>query len=278
MNTHATGSERIEQLLEQLEATAGPATWGRVQELVERLLDLYGAALKRIVEEGGSDSAWLRAVAEDQAVSGLLILHGLHPLSAEERARRALQRVRPYLGSHSGDVELLSIDEAGRARLRLVGTCRGCPSSRATVEGMIRRALEDAAPELSEIDVEGVAEPPPSGSVASAGVANARWRDLDGLPPLPEGKRCAIELEGVQVLLIGGARNQLAYRNQCPACGARLDGAVLEEPVLACAGCGRRFDVAKAGRAVDTKGPHLQPFPLLQQNGALRISLPVAKS
>jgi Fe-S cluster biogenesis protein NfuA/nitrite reductase/ring-hydroxylating ferredoxin subunit len=273
-HTNASGSARIEQLLEQLETTTSPATWSRVQELIERLVDLYGHALERIVQGGGIDPERLRALTEDEAVSGLLILHGLHPLPAEERARRALERVRPYLGSHAGDVELLSIDQTGRARLRLVGTCRGCPSSRATVEGMIRRALEEAAPEISEIDVEGVAEPAP----AMAGAARARWTDLDGLSPLPQGKRCAIELEGVPILLIGGARNQLAYRNQCPACGARLDGAILEEPVLACAGCGRRFDVAKAGRAVDATGPHLQPFPLLHQNGALRISLPVAKS
>jgi nitrite reductase/ring-hydroxylating ferredoxin subunit len=108
--------------------------------------------------------------------------------------------------------------------------------------------------------------------------SRARWTDLEGVPPLPEGKRCAIELQGVPILLIGGARNQLAYRNQCPACGARLDGAMLEEPVLVCAGCGRQFDVAKAGRALDAKGPHLEPFPLLHENGSLRISLPVASS
>ncbi|HEY0839333.1 MAG TPA: NifU family protein, partial [Vulgatibacter sp.] len=47
--------------------------------------------------------------------------------------------------------------EAGRVLLRLTGSCDGCPSSRATVESSVRRAIEEAAPEILGIDVEGEA-------------------------------------------------------------------------------------------------------------------------
>jgi Fe-S cluster biogenesis protein NfuA len=72
--------------------------------------------------------------------------------------RQALDDVRPYLGSHGGDVELLGIDD-GVARLRLGGTCNGCPSSTVTLRSAIEEAVMRAAPELERIHAEGVAEP-----------------------------------------------------------------------------------------------------------------------
>ncbi|MBX5482272.1 MAG: NifU family protein [Myxococcaceae bacterium] len=265
--------ERIQQLLDDLQASAGPAVWRKVEALVQDLTALYGDGLRTLIDRAEISSERLCAAAEDRALHALLVLHGLHPLPIEERIRRALEQVRPYLGSHAGDVELLSVDEAGRATLRLLGTCRGCPSSRQTVEGMLRRAVEDAAPELTAIDVEGVAGAEQS---APSARATARWTQLPGIPALSSGERCALEVEGVPVLLLGGANNVLAYRNVCPGCGTRLDGATLAAAELVCAGCGRRFDVVHAGRAVDAPGPHLQPFPVLRDPDGVRISLPGA--
>jgi hypothetical protein len=105
-------------------------------ELVQALVDLYGEGLARIVAH---DPACIAGVADDELVSHLLLLHGLHPLPLAERVRGALDDVRPYLAQHGGDVELLGVEE-GVARLRLQGSCNGCPSSTAT----LRHAIEDA--------------------------------------------------------------------------------------------------------------------------------------
>ena len=43
----------------------------------------------------------------DPLVESLLLLHDLHPLDVDTRIQRALDRVRPYLGSHAGGVEYL---------------------------------------------------------------------------------------------------------------------------------------------------------------------------
>jgi Fe-S cluster biogenesis protein NfuA len=66
--------------------------------------------------------------------------------------------VRPYLEQHGGDVELLGIDD-GVARLRLQGTCNGCPSSTATLKHAIEDAIQRAAPDIEEIEAEGAVEP-----------------------------------------------------------------------------------------------------------------------
>ncbi|HEV3398985.1 MAG TPA: NifU family protein, partial [Actinomycetes bacterium] len=81
-------------------------------------------------------------------------LHDLHPKDTETRVVEALDQVRPYLGSHAGGVELLGIDPGGVVHLRLEGSCDGCPSSVQTVKLAIERAIEEAAPEVTAVEVE----------------------------------------------------------------------------------------------------------------------------
>jgi Fe-S cluster biogenesis protein NfuA len=82
-------------------------------------------------------------------------------VDTETRVRRALDDVRPSLGSHGGDVELLGVED-GVAHLRLGGTCNGCPSSTLTLRNAIEEAVMKAAPEIARIEAEGVAEPAPA--------------------------------------------------------------------------------------------------------------------
>jgi Fe-S cluster biogenesis protein NfuA len=126
-------------------------------ELVQALVELYGEGLARIVAH---DPERMAALAGDELVSHLLLLHGLHPIPLEERVRGALAEVRPYLEQHGGDVELLAV-EHGVARVRLRGTCNGCPSSTATLRHAIEDAIQRAAPDIEEIDAEGAVEAPP---------------------------------------------------------------------------------------------------------------------
>ena len=131
-------------------------------------MELYGSALARILEivddTGPADEIYDRLAADD-LVASLLVLHGLHPLNVETRIARALDRVRPYLGSHGGDVKLLGVNE-GVVHLRLEGSCHGCPSSTVTMKLAIEKAIEEAAPEVARIEVEGAN---PAASAASYG-------------------------------------------------------------------------------------------------------------
>jgi Fe-S cluster biogenesis protein NfuA len=85
-------------------------------------------------------------------------LHGLHPVPVRERVIGALDEVRPYLASHGGGVELLGVAD-GVVRLRLEGSCHGCPSSAATLRGAVEEAIARAAPDVERVETEGVAEP-----------------------------------------------------------------------------------------------------------------------
>lgn len=147
-------AEQVERLLDQL-AEAGPLAAERAESLVRALMGLYGAGLGRILDQVGAQAPQaVRALADDPLVAGLLSLHDLHPIDTRDRVEQALDDVRPYLGSHGGDVSVLAVED-GVVRLRLEGTCDGCPSSQATLEGAVESAILTAAPEVVHIDVEG---------------------------------------------------------------------------------------------------------------------------
>jgi Fe-S cluster biogenesis protein NfuA len=92
-------------------------------------------------------------------VGGLLLLHGLHPLDLEARVLQALDQVRPFLRSHGGNVELLSLTD-GVIRLRLQGNCQGCPSSAVTMKQTIEEAILARAPDAIALEVEGAVDDP----------------------------------------------------------------------------------------------------------------------
>jgi Fe-S cluster biogenesis protein NfuA len=147
-------AERVEGLLEQAERLDEPARTTAL-ELVQGLLDLYGDGLARIVGHVAEhdDGTLAGALAGDELVAHLLLLHGLHPVALERRVHAGLAEVRPYLESHGGNVDLLGIEE-GVVRLQLQGSCSGCPSSAVTLKHAVEDAIYKAAPDVSEIVAE----------------------------------------------------------------------------------------------------------------------------
>jgi hypothetical protein len=135
-------ADRIERLLEQLRTMTGPQAWRQVEELLQRVTSLYGAglaSLMALLSKASDASAHERAVVEDELLSSLLLLHGLHPTPPLERIRDMLARMEPALPRHR--VELLGADEAGCVRLRLN---RGDAPPAALL-----KALEEAAPDAT---------------------------------------------------------------------------------------------------------------------------------
>jgi Fe-S cluster biogenesis protein NfuA len=168
---------RIDTLLDELYGIGDAAVSARADELVRAVVGLYGAGLTRIVELLDDDA--VRRLADDPLLANLLMLHDLHPDDVASRIQNALDAVRPYLGSHAGGIEFLGVDEEGVARLRLQGSCDGCPSSSLTVQSAIERAVLDAAPDVARVDVEGMVAPQAKAPLLQIGM---RRPDADGCP------------------------------------------------------------------------------------------------
>ncbi len=289
--------DRIEALIEA-SAAGGPASRTRAEDLVACVSGLYGAGLGRVLEilddAGRLDASVLDALVDDELVSGLLLVHDLHPYDAETRIRRALDTVRPYLGSHGGDVELVGIDDAGVVRLRLLGSCDGCPSSSVTLQLAVEGAVEAAAPEMTriEVDASGPSDARPVGGVISLDSLRARidrpadatWAALPELAGLASGALAGFDIAGLVVCACRIGNDVFCFRDRCAHCGQSLAGGVVErrlgDPVgtgvLRCGSCHAHFDVRRAGAGLDDPSEHLEPLPVLVRDGILSVAVPSA--
>ncbi|QGK69720.1 hypothetical protein GIY23_09500 [Allosaccharopolyspora coralli] len=283
---------RIDELLGQFERSGDPAATERAEELVRTLVEFYGAGLGRMVcilqEEENVGGELYRELAADPLVGALLTLHDLHPESVGERVAAALDTVRPYLGSHSGDVELFGVGDDGVAHLRLTGSCDGCPSSLVTVKLAIENAIREAAPEVTEIEVEGVTGPgtSPAGpggrpllplvpEQSSGPAAEPEWRDLDCVDRLAPGVLLATEVAGRPVTLCTVDDQHYAYADRCPRCTGPISAGTLDGASLRCGTCGEHYDVRLAGRGLDNVSLHLEPLPLLVDDSTVRVAVPM---
>ena len=315
-NLLGSAGERISSLLDAL-GSGGPVARDRAEELVRQVTELYGAGLERILQvldrQGVLGPGTVSALTSDPLVSGLLLIHGLHPVDLPGRVAAALDSVRPYLGSHGGDVELLGISEEGVVRLRLLGSCQGCPSSSVTLKLAVEDAIETAAPEVTAIEVEEAAPAavpalipvgalrsrldgqvgPPDGGAPHSGApdwtapgsatpASGTWQAVPALAELESGGVAGFLVAGVEVLTCRIGPDVYAFVDRCPRCTHSMPGASLQRALAApvgggllrCPHCRSHFDVRKAGACLEDKALHLDPLPLLLRDGVPSVAVP----
>src|ERR1044072_5381137 len=187
--------ERVQDLLGSLDEIADPVAQARVQELVGAVLELYGAGLERIlgvIADAGEGAIHIRnALLDDGIVASLLLIHGLYPVPLEERVTEAIESVRPFLASHGGGVEILSIED-GVARLRLQGSCNGCPASASTLEHALKEAIDEAAPDLLALEVEGAVGLESKDKSSDLGVALPLVQAGPATPPMADAPNHAV--------------------------------------------------------------------------------------
>jgi Fe-S cluster biogenesis protein NfuA len=146
-------TERVEKLASRLERAGDPEIRATALDLVQSVVELHGAALQRLVDSLRRTTAGEQALSEaleNNLVSSMLLLHDLHPDDIETRLLRGIEKARPYLKSHGGDVELAGVRD-GVVHLRLHGTCGSCPSSSITLKNAVEDALFEVAPDIVEI-------------------------------------------------------------------------------------------------------------------------------
>jgi Fe-S cluster biogenesis protein NfuA/nitrite reductase/ring-hydroxylating ferredoxin subunit len=251
--------------------------------------------LEIIHSDAPGQSTIIDALGQDPLVRSLLLLYGLHPDGLEARVQQALEKTRPYLNSHGGNVSLIGVDDAGAVTLRLEGSCHGCASSSATLKLAVEEAIYEGAPDVTAIHVEGAVEEPsrsiafvPLSQLGGNGSGNGHesaterevigWKDVFGLDAIPTGTLRAEEVGGREMLFCRLEETLYAYNNHCPGCGQPLSAARLEGTVLACPICSQHYDVVRAGRGMDLESLHLEPVPLLRENGRVRVALPISKA
>jgi Fe-S cluster biogenesis protein NfuA/nitrite reductase/ring-hydroxylating ferredoxin subunit len=261
--------ERVQGLQAQLESSAGSVPRELAEELLSAVVQMYGAGLERIVDSllaaGGEGERLATSLADDPLVATLLLIHDLHPVPLEQRVQQALDSVRPYMESHGGNVELLSLED-GVARIHLRGSCSDCSASPVTLELAIKQALEEAAPDLEGLEVEGM-------NAGPAGSSESAWIGVESVSSLADGFLAAVSVAGSDLVVANVDGSLLAYRDRCASCGAPLHDGLLMAGALSCPECARSFFLPSAGRSMDDDRLQLEPVPLLHEDGRVKVAL-----
>jgi Fe-S cluster biogenesis protein NfuA len=72
-------------------------------------------------------------------------------ISIRDRVAKALDRVRPYLQSDGGDIDLIDVTEDGTVKVKLKGACHGCPYSLQTLKAGVEQAIMKEVPEIKRV-------------------------------------------------------------------------------------------------------------------------------
>jgi Fe-S cluster biogenesis protein NfuA/nitrite reductase/ring-hydroxylating ferredoxin subunit len=283
--------ERVQELQAALDSAADAGARELAEELVSAVVQMYGAGLEQIVatlqSAGPVGQRIAVSLTDDPLVATLLLIHDLHPVPLEDRVQAALDSVRPYMESHGGDVELLGLQN-GVARIHLRGSCSDCSASSATLELAIKQALEDAAPDLAGLEVEGVAPqtvpgvglPMVTGStgmelpvVMSGPPAAPAWFEVASLGELLDGMVVPVAVAGAPLAIANVEGTLLAYRDTCAGCGGSIHDGELRAGALMCRHCERSFFLPRAGRSLDDSELQLEPVPLLRENGHVKVAI-----
>jgi Fe-S cluster biogenesis protein NfuA/nitrite reductase/ring-hydroxylating ferredoxin subunit len=287
--------ERVQELQATLDSAGASATRDLAEELVSAVVQMYGIGLERIVgammDAGEQGERIAVGLTDDPLVATLLLIHDLHPVPLRDRVQAALDSVRPYMESHGGGVELLGL-ENGVARIFLRGSCSDCSASSVTLELAIKQALEEAAPDLEGLEVEGVAPqtvnghglPMVTGSAPATGmelpivISEApamppSWFEVASLGELADGSLAPVAVAGTELLIANVDGTLLAYRDVCASCGGTLHDGALSAGALACRHCERSYFLPRAGRSMDDDKLQLEPVPLLREQGYVKVAL-----
>ena len=278
----------VEALMAVLEASPDPRVREVALDLLEAVMGLHRAGFSRILEmvrnhPAGED--FLRMMREDPVVASLLMSHDLLDSGPglEARVRAAVEKVRPYMHGHGGDVEVVEVS-AGRVRLRLSGACDGCGFSENTLRLGIEQILRKEVPEVEEIVVTGplakteitgsrrARTPDASGAAAAVTAAGQGWRLMASLDEMPEGTLRTVALDRGAVLLCAAYGRVYAFRDACPGGGGSMAGGTLIAFILKCPCHGLAFDV-RSGRCLGGRELALEPLPSAWEDGRLRVAV-----
>jgi Fe-S cluster biogenesis protein NfuA/nitrite reductase/ring-hydroxylating ferredoxin subunit len=173
--------------------------------------------------------------------------HDIVKASLNERVEAALEGVRPMLASHGGDVELVKVKPPA-VEVRFIGACDGCPASALTFHAGVKKAVQDACPEITDIvQVKGLGGSEESGvrfvSPFALG-SKGGWIAAGLLSDIPEGSVRSAVLGGEKVLLSRNGSTVTCFQNACAHLGFPIHDGEVENGIITCPHHGFQYDLS----------------------------------
>jgi nitrite reductase/ring-hydroxylating ferredoxin subunit/Fe-S cluster biogenesis protein NfuA len=231
------------------------ATWEENQQAAVgayrlAIEELNGEALRRLIRALKTDPAALAAMKNalaDEVVYAVLRRHDIVKPSLNERVEAALEGVRPMLASHGGDVELVKVKPPS-VEVRFIGACDGCPASALTFHAGVKKAVQDACPEITDIiQVKGLGGSEQSGVRFVSPFAlgdKGNWIAAGLLSEIPEGSVRSANIGGENVLLSRSGSSVTCFQNACAHLGFPIHDGEIENGIITCPHHGFQYDLS----------------------------------
>lgn len=153
--------QRISGLVNELDEIVDPAARSAAKQLIQLLMEMHGTALERMLEvtfaSGEPGQSLIDQFGRDSLVSSLLVLYGLHPDDLETRVARTVERLKPSLRKQGAELEIVSMNN-GVIRLRVATNGHACGSTTQVLKATVEEGIYEAAPDATEIVIEGLEE------------------------------------------------------------------------------------------------------------------------
>ena len=237
--------ERLEQIFATWDETPRAAV-----EAYRRALEaVNGEAMRRMVRALKGDPAAFAAMkgaVGDEIVYAVLRRHDIVKASVSERVETALESIRPMLASHGGDVELVKVAPPA-IDVRFLGACNGCPASALTFHAGVKKAVQEACPEITEIrQVKGLGGGDASVNFISPFALGAKgnWLPAGTVSDIPEGGLRASEIGGEKVILSRQGSIVTCFQNSCAHLGMTIDAGAVDNGIITCPHHGFQYDLA----------------------------------
>ena len=239
--------ERLELIFDGWDETAR----GAMTAYRRAIETLHGEALRRLVKALKTSPEALsamKAAVSDDVVYAVLRRHEIVRPSLTERVETALEGIRPMLASHGGDVELVAIAPPA-IQVRFLGACDGCPASALTFHAGVKKAVEEACPEITDIvQVKGMSSGAAQDSVrfvSPFALASANnWEFAAKLSDIPQGGIRPLELAGEKVILARRGSIVACFQNACAHMGMPIHEGEIDDGIITCPYHQFRYDLA----------------------------------
>jgi Fe-S cluster biogenesis protein NfuA/nitrite reductase/ring-hydroxylating ferredoxin subunit len=212
--------------------------------------ELNGEALRRLIRALKTDPAALaamRTALADEVVYAVLRRHEIVKPSLNERVEAALEGVRPMLASHGGDVELVKV-RPPLVEVRFIGACDGCPASALTFHAGVKKAVQDACPEITDIvQVKGLGGSEESGVRFVSPFAlgdKGNWVAAGLLSEIPDRAVRSTMIGGEKVLLSRNGATVTCFQNACAHLGFPIHDGEVDNGIITCPHHGFQYDLS----------------------------------
>ena len=134
--------------------------------------------------------------------------------------------------------------------------------------------IEDTCPELAGFEVEGIKvdECKAANTCDHFPSAAPEWMQIENAEEIASDSFISLQTETEPLLICKAGDKLYAYRDHCAACNFPLHLGMMKEGLLTCS-LGHRFDIRRAGSSLDAADLHLDPLPLLVQDGLVKVAL-----